>query len=860
MGALVAVSRLLAAATDGDAADIRATIVAEACELFDAGRVVLLTQEAGRRLRTDDGREVRIDEHPVLAELLDRRLRLVRVTSRRMPELKDLADGDGALALLLREPDRIDGVLVISELPELPVQAADAEVATAFADAAAAALDRGRAVTEHDRQARQQKALTRAAKSLNESLDIDTVLARICAEAVRVTGAGVTGVYRGAAGEPLELSHAQGMPPESIGWRMPPGTGLAGKIAQHGRAMMTNDYERIAGLPEDSPLPAIKSAMGAPMSWDDALRGVLTVGFLDARTISRGDLALLETFAELAATACANASAHAELADVARTDGLTGCLNHAAFHDGLAKEIERALRGSHPPLALVLIDLDDFKQVNERGGHLAGDEVLRQAGRALRSSLRPYDLAARYGGDEFALLAVDADEGAARDMAARALERLGSPATAGVAQWSTGVSSTELVARADRALLFAKQEGHRGGVHVFSAVPSSFGVGGADVRTEERGLPEPPPMPARDWPETRVDERLRKRTRQLAMANALGTRLSAMTRPVEILDAAVDELGRAFGFFHASAIALRGDRVEALALRGLGTTGWTQAATAGLIGRCLRDRRPVLANDVQAEPDYVAASATQAARSELVVPLWVGDELFGVLDLEALEPDAFDQDDVTLLETVAAQVGSALRGAHLYERLERAYLGTAEALAAALEAKDEYTADHARSIVAQAEAIARRLGLDEDLIRDLRFAAVFHDIGKIAVPEAILHKPGPLSAEERLVMERHTIVGEQILAPVEFLAEVRVMVRHEHERWDGAGYPDGLAGEDIPLGSRIILVCDALHAMTSDRPYRKAMSLARAREELEANAGSQFDPQVVDALLGALDAEDPEVQ
>ncbi len=850
----MAVSRLLAAATEGDPGDIRATIVGEACELFRANRAELLVQEAGRRARDADAHAHDVDAHPVLAELIDRRLRLARVGADRIGELGALADGEAALLLLLREQNRLDSVLVISGLEGRPIEAADAEVATAFADAAAAALDRGRALAEHERQARQQRALTRAAKSLNESLDLDTVLARICTEAVEVTDADIAGVYRGTEDATLVLSHVQGLPPETIGWELPSGTGLAGKIVQQRRAMLTNDYERIAGLPASSPLPAIKCAMGAPMAWDDALRGVLTVGFLDARAISQADLALLETFAELAASACANASAHAGLAHVARTDGLTGCLNHAALHDGLAKEIERALRGGLPPLSLILIDLDEFKQVNEEQGHLAGDEVLRRAGEALRSGLRPYDLAARYGGDEFALVAVDADEATASEMAVRVLARLGSPATAGVAQWSAGVSAVDLVARADRALLFAKQEGWRGGVHPFSAVPDSFGPARHRGQTLlSRVGPEPPPL---EWPEARVDERLRKRTRQLALANELGARLSAMTRPFDILDAAVDELHRAFGFFHASAIALRGNRVEAVALRGLGVAGWSQRVSAGLIGRCLRERRPVLVNDVQADPDYVSTEATAAARSEVVVPLWVGDELYGVIDIEAVDPGAFDQDDVTLLETVATQVGSALRGAELYERLERAYLGTAAALAAALEAKDAYTADHAASIAAQAEAVGRRLELSEDALRDLRFAAVFHDIGKIAVPESILHKPGPLSPEQRTVMERHTVVGEQILAPVEFLSEVRVLVRHEHERWDGAGYPDGLAGEAIPLGSRIVLVCDALHAMTSDRPYRKAMSLERALEELRAHAGTQFDPTVVEALLTELDAED----
>ena len=145
--------------------------------------------------------------------------------------------------------------------------------------------------------------------------------------------------------------------------------------------------------------------------------------------------------------------------------------------------------------------------------------------------------------------------------------------------------------------------------------------------------------------------------------------------------------------------------------------------------------------------------------------------------------------------------------------------------------------------------------MDARQLRDLRFGAAFHDIGKIAVPEAILNKRGPLTPEERLEIERHTIVGEQILAPVEFLAGARLLVRHEHERWDGRGYPDGLAGTDIPLGSRIILACDALHAMTSDRPYRRAMSIqAGDGASCSANAGTQFDPRVVAALLDVVNA------
>jgi len=207
---------------------------------------------------------------------------------------------------------------------------------------------------------------------------------------------------------------------------------------------------------------------------------------------------------------------------------------------------------------------------------------------------------------------------------------------------------------------------------------------------------------------------------------------------------------------------------------------------------------------------------------------------------------------VRLLETLADQLGAALRSATLYEQLERAYLGTAEALGAALEAKDASTAEHARSIVANAERVGRRLGMSEDELRDLRYAAAFHDIGKISVPDTVLNKPGPLTEDERGQLERHPLVGEQILEPVEFLARVRSLVRHCHERWDGGGYPDGLAGDRIPLGARVIQVCDAHDAMTRERPYRHALPPDVAFAEIRTFAGTQFDERVASAFLDAV--------
>jgi diguanylate cyclase (GGDEF)-like protein len=830
--ALQAVARLLAAAPG----DIRATLLDEAQALLGATAAALVPLDGpARTLAATDA-----------------------------PEYAALLEG-GATTLLI-VPLADEALL----LGGSGFSTAQVELASAFAAAAGATLGRGRAAAEQARRAERHAALTRAAKSLHESLDLETLLTRICREARAILDADLAVVYRGTLDEGLHVAATAGAPPEMVGIRLEPGIGLAGKVLQSGRPMLTNDYLSIADLPSGSPFERYQASLAIPFEWSEELRGIISVGYARPQHLTQDDLALLATFAEFAAAACRNASLHAAIAEEARTDGLTGCLNHAALHESLLREIERAARVPGRDLSLILLDLNDFKQVNEEHGHLIGDEVLRRIGFALRGGTRPYDIAARYGGDEFALLAVEADEEQAAEIAGRTIERIAAAAaefsdvsaggaTAGVAEWAPGLSATQLIANADRALLQGKHHGGRGEANLFSELPDV----GSTRRFESRFGPAPAaPAVAPAWPETHDEaaERLRKRTRQLAAANALGTRVSAMTDVQEILNAVVEELHRAFGYYCCEAVRVRPDgQVESAAGRGdlflaLASREWTQPREVGLIGRCLREGRPVVVGDVTIDPDFRPTPETLAVRSELVVPLYVAGELWGVLNVEDLEVGAFHEDDVRLMETMADQAGSALRSAALYERLERAYMGTAEALAAALEAKDASTAHHARSIVAQAEAVGRRLGMDAQQLRDLRFGAVFHDIGKIAVPEQILNKHGMLTAEERAQIERHTVVGEQILAPVEFLAGARLLVRHEHERWDGRGYPDRLAGTSIPLGSRIILACDAFHAMTSDRPYRRAMSAPQAWGELQAHAGTQFDERVVEALLDIIGA------
>jgi diguanylate cyclase (GGDEF)-like protein/putative nucleotidyltransferase with HDIG domain len=175
-----------------------------------------------------------------------------------------------------------------------------------------------------------------------------------------------------------------------------------------------------------------------------------------------------------------------------------------------------------------------------------------------------------------------------------------------------------------------------------------------------------------------------------------------------------------------------------------------------------------------------------------------------------------------------------------------------EALAVALLERDRYTGEHSEAVIDMSGAVARNLGLNSVEVQRVKSAALLHDIGKVAIPDEILHKPGPLTDDEWKLMREHPVIGERILRVLPGLGTVARIVRHEHERWDGGGYPDGLVGDEIPLGSRIIIAADTYHAITSDRPYREARSHSEAVEELTRCAGSQFDPNVTAALIGFL--------
>lgn len=355
----------------------------------------------------------------------------------------------------------------------------------------------------------------------------------------------------------------------------------------------------------------------------------------------------------------------------------------------------------------------------------------------------------------------------------------------------------------------------------------------------------------------RMYESVRKRMLELDVIRQISNKITSISDLNELLQKTVEVVKGSFGYeiFIINLIDKKTGEIVNKAVAGTSpyiVTDNEFRMDKGVTGWVARQGEAVMIGDVSKDSRYFTGFIFPDGRkiqSLLSVPIKFKEEIIGLLHIESTELNAFDQDDLFILTTLAQSLAIAIKNAEAREEIEEDFLATLSTLAALIELKDPYTGGHSQKVKEYSLAIADKLGLNSELKEDLEIAASLHDIGKIGVENNILNKPGKLTEAEYEVIKTHPLLGENCIKYIKKLEGASHLVRYHHEHYNGAGYPEGLAGEHIPLGARIIAVADAFDAMTSDRVYRKAMSLEKAISILKAEKGKQFCPHCVDKFL-----------
>jgi putative nucleotidyltransferase with HDIG domain len=275
----------------------------------------------------------------------------------------------------------------------------------------------------------------------------------------------------------------------------------------------------------------------------------------------------------------------------------------------------------------------------------------------------------------------------------------------------------------------------------------------------------------------------------------------------------------------------------------------------GIAGWVAQKGEPLIVNAPEKDLRFfkgVDEKADFKTRNLICVPVKVKEKVVGVLEaINKQEGKEFGEEDLSLFTSLADQVAIALDNARLYQQLEEMFFQTAESLADAIEKRDPYTGGHTQRVTSYSLATAKYLKLKPMEMKWLRIASVLHDIGKIGIEDQILRKPERLNPEEFSVIKRHSEIGAEIIQHIRQLKEIIPGVKYHHEQFDGRGYPEGLIGNAIPVIAKIVAVADTYDAMTTDRPYRKALGKEIAIEELRRCSGTQFDRDVVEAFIQA---------
>lgn len=353
---------------------------------------------------------------------------------------------------------------------------------------------------------------------------------------------------------------------------------------------------------------------------------------------------------------------------------------------------------------------------------------------------------------------------------------------------------------------------------------------------------------------------------ELNMLYTLLPNITARVRESEIGEALVEQTAQTLACRRVSLLVIDEDRRNLRVLASRGLPSDVREAVIPISGsvaeRALSDDEVLMVNDINRCPDLKDRSRGQYCSTSFAmvrVPLKAGGERLGALTAtERIRGDEFTARDRKLLEGLSAMGTSALLNCRLHATVNKQMIGTVQALASAVDAKDQYTHDHSSRVSGFCVEMARQMGIDDGRrLREIELAGLFHDIGKIGIPDAILSKPARLSAEEFELVKSHVHIGAEIVGKVKGLENAAKAVLHHHERQDGLGYPDGLAGDAIPMASKLIAVADTFDSLTSDRSYHRSINQDAAIRELQKCSATQFDPQVVEAFMTVVETATP---
>lgn len=357
-----------------------------------------------------------------------------------------------------------------------------------------------------------------------------------------------------------------------------------------------------------------------------------------------------------------------------------------------------------------------------------------------------------------------------------------------------------------------------------------------------------------------VVNQLQMRDRQIGALVGVGSVINSSLGLKRVLEEVMDRLIALMGAERGFLMLREPDgRLAVQTARGMAKVDLNEdvfAISKTIVNRVAESGETILTTNAQDDPRFGQQFSVAAYHllSILCAPLKIKDDLIGVIYVDnRAQTGIFQQRDLELISAFSNQAAVAIDNARLFDELQVAYQATLEGWVRALDLRDQETEGHTQRVTILTERLAKFMGVDDDALEHIRRGALLHDIGKMAIPDGILLKPGKLTDEERAIIERHPIYAFEMLSPIKFLIPALDIPYCHHEKWDGTGYPQKLRGEEIPFAARIFSVVDVWDALVSDRPYRRGMAPAEIRDHIRAQAGSHFDPTVVEAFMSMRD-------